>query len=145
MRIDFVRFRDAAICPTKGSSDASGFDLYSVEDVLLPPSTIKLLRTDIGFKIPRDYLGKIHRHYSFALRSTDVGGGVIDANYRGSVSVIFFNFSARLVEIEKGISFAQIIFQKIATPKLREVEKFTDNTQRNSGSFGSSSLKYQHV
>ena len=113
MRIDFVRFRDAAICPAK-------FD--SVEDVLLPPSTIKLLRTDIVFKIPRGYLGKIHRHYSFALRSTDDGGGVIDAKYRGSVSVIFFSFSARLVEIEKGIRFAQIIFKRLPLPNSEKLK-----------------------
>ena len=142
MRIDFVRFSVAAICPAKGSSDLAGFDLYFVEDEFLPPSTVKLLCAVIGFKIPRDYFGKIHPHSSFVLRFTDVSGGVINANYRGLVSVIFFNFSAKFVEIEKDTRFAQIIFQKIATPTLRKVEKFTDKMQRDSGSFGCSGLKY---
>ena len=146
MRIDFVRFSDAAICPTKWSSDAAGFDLYSAKDVLVPPSAIRIIPTDIGFKIPRNYLGKVRLHSSFALRFTDVGGGVIDSDYRGPVSVIFFNFSARSVEIEKGTRFAQIIFQKITNPTLREVEKFTDRTQSDRGSFGSSGLEHQkHV
>ena len=81
MKIDFVRFSDAAICPTKGSSDAAGFDLYSDEDVPVTPSTVKLLCTDIGFKIPRDYFRKIHPRSSFALKFIDVSGGVIDADY----------------------------------------------------------------
>ena len=50
MKIDFVRFSDAAICPTKGSSDAAGFDLYSDEDVPVPPSTVKLLPPEAIFE-----------------------------------------------------------------------------------------------
>ena len=143
MRTDFVKFSAAAICPTKRSSDAAGFDLYSVEDVLVPPSTVKTIRTDIGFKIPRCYFGKIHSRSSSSLRFTDVSGRVIYSDYRGPVPVGFFYFSARFVEREKGTRFAQIILQKIANPTLREVEKFTDRTQRDRLSFGSSGLGYQ--
>ena len=100
MRVEFVKFSNAAICPTKGSSDAAGFDLCSVKDVLVPLSTVKLLRADIGLKIPRGYFGKIHPQSSFALRFTDVCGGVIDADYRDLVSLIFLNFSPRFVETE---------------------------------------------
>ena len=77
--------------PKKGSSDAADFDLYSVEDMLVPSSTVKLLCTDVGFKIPRDYFGKIHPRSCVSLRFTDVSGGVIDADYRIPVCVIFFS------------------------------------------------------
>ena len=88
--------------PKKGSSDVADFDLYSVEDMLVPSSTVKLLCTDVGFKIPRDYFGKIHPRSCVSLRFTDVSGGVIDADYRIPVCVIFFfNFSAIFVEIER--------------------------------------------
>ena len=64
-------------------------------------------------------------------------------DYRGPVSITFFNFSNRIIEIEKGARFSQIIFQKIATcPKLKEAEKFTDTTRRGEGSFGSTGVKY---
>ena len=87
MRVDDVRFRDGTICPTKRYSDAAGFELYSVENVLVPPSTLKLLRTNIEFKILRDYFRKTYPSSSFALRFTDARGGVIDTNYRGPVSI----------------------------------------------------------
>ena len=48
------------------------------------------------------------------MQFTDVGGGVIDSDYRGPVSVVFFNFSSRYFEVKKGQGFPQIIFQKIA-------------------------------
>ena len=64
----------------------------------------------------------------FAFRFTEVGGGLIDAGYRGHVSVIFFNFLNRCIEIEKGSRFEQIVFQKVANhAALREVENFEDN------------------
>ena len=145
MKINFVRFSSAAIAPTQGTKDSAGFDLYPVQDVLVSRNSTKIIRTDTGFKIPRGYFGKIYSRSSFALRFTEIGGGgVIDADYRGPVSDIVFNFSNRHVEIEKGSRFAQIVFQKVANhPVLREVENFEDNkTQRGEGSFGSTGLKY---
>ena len=132
------------MAPTQVTKDSAGFDLYPVEDVLVSPNSTKIIRTDIGFKIPRGYFGKIYSRSSFALRFTEIGGRVINADYRRPVSVIFFNFSNRLIEIEKGNRFAQIVFQKVANhPVLREVENFEDNkTQRGEGSFGSTGLKY---
>ena len=91
---------------------------------------VRLICTDIGFKILKSHFGKMPSRSSFALRFTDVGVGVIYADYRGPVSVIFFNFSNRFLEIENGTRFAQTIFQKTVTLRLREVDKFVDKTQR---------------
>ena len=67
---------------------------------------------------------------------------MIDADYRGPVSVIFLNLLNRHIEIKKGSRFAQIVFQKaINHPFLREVENFKDKTQRVQGSFGSTGFK----
>lgn len=142
MRIDFVKFSHHAICPTKSSADTAGFDLHSVEDVIIPPSDVRIVWTDIGFKIPRGYFGKVYSRSSFALQFMDVGDWMMNAYYRGPVAVIFFNFSNKVFEISKGSRFAQIIFQKIAAPTLTEVDKFENSIQRGQGSFGSTGLKY---
>ena len=91
MRIDFAKFRHDAICPTKDSANVAGFNLCSVEDVIVPPFNIRIGRNDIGFKIPRGCFRKVHSRSCFALQFKNVGGGVIDAEYRGPVAVIFFN------------------------------------------------------
>ena len=95
-----------------------------VEDVLVSSNSAKLIRTDIRSKISLCYFGKIHPRSSFKLRFTGVGGGVIDSDCRGPVGVIFFNFSNKFIHIGKGERLAQIVFQKIATPHLREVASF---------------------
>ena len=50
---------------------------------------MKIIRTGISFKIPRGYFGKIYERSSLAVRCTEVGGGVIDADYRGFVAANF--------------------------------------------------------
>ena len=136
MRTDFVRFSKNVICQTKGSGDEAGFDLYSTEEVLVPLSSVRMVPADIGFKIPKGYIGKIHSRSSFSMQFTDVGGGVTDLDYTGVVAVVFIYFSNRVFEIKKGQRFAQITFQKISSPTLRELPPFDDRTERNLDAFG---------
>ena len=58
-----------------------------------------------------------------------------DLDYTGVVAVVFINFSNRVFEIKKGQRFAQITFQKISLPTLRELPPFNDRTERNLGAF----------
>lgn len=99
MRIDFVRISTDAITPTQGSPGADGYDLHSIEEVIVRPNSARLIRTDIGFKIPPSYFGKIHSKSSFALKLSSVGGGIIEADHRGPVGVIIFNFSDKFLQI----------------------------------------------
>ena len=146
MKIDFVRFSNSAIVPAKGTKDSAGFDLYSVEDVTISSNAIKIVKTNIDFKISKGYFEKIYARSSLAVRCTEIGGSVIDADHRGPIAVLFFNFSDKVLVIEKGDRFYQIAFQKIAnSPVLREVDNFDeDKTDREEGSFGSTN-KIKHV
>ena len=129
--------------PAQGTKDSAGFDLHSVENVIVPANSMKIIKTEIGCKIPRGYFGKIYARSSLAIRCTEVSGGVTESDYRGPVSVIFFNFSNKSIEIEKGNRFRQIDFHKIANhPVLREADKFEDKTDRGEGSFGSTNKKH---
>ena len=127
------------ITPTKGTGDSAEFDLYSVEDVSILSNSIKLIKTGIGFKIPRGYFRRVFARSSLAVRCTEIGGGVIDADSRGPIVVLFFNFFDKVIEVGKGEGFCQIVFQEIAnSPVLREVDNFSeDQTGRGEGSFGS--------
>ena len=70
----------------------------------------------------------------------DVGAGVIDADYRGEVKVLLFNFGDEDFKIPKGERIAQLIIERIALTKLEEVEELTD-TKRGAGGFGSTGTK----
>ena len=80
MIIDFVKFSNDAIEPTKSTPDSAGFDLYSAENILVAPSIVKIINTCIGSKISRAYFGKIYARSSFAVKFTDVGAGTNEAD-----------------------------------------------------------------
>lgn len=65
-----------------------------------------------------------------------VGAGVIDSDYTGEIKVILFNHGENDFIIKTGDRIAQLIFEKIVTNELQEVEELVQ-TDRGSGGFGS--------
>lgn len=60
----------------------------------------------------------------------DTGAGVVDADYRGLLGVVLFNFGAEdfqctcaaLTAVHAGDRIAQLVLEKISTPEIEEVE-----------------------
>ena len=68
-----------------------------------------------------------------SLKPLFLGGGVIDSDYRGNISVIFTNLPtchSFAVDIKKEDKIAQIIFLQKEEVTFEEVEKFDDATIR---------------
>lgn len=77
MRIDFLRFSNDVISPTEDSADAASFDLYSTKEVIRSSSSVRIIPTNIGFKIPKGCFCKIHPSSSLAMQFTDIGWAVM--------------------------------------------------------------------
>ena len=58
-----------------------------------------------------------------------MGAGVIDADYRGIVFVLLFNHSDEDLKVKKGDLVAQLILEKVATPKVEQVEDLDETTR----------------
>ena len=43
MKIEFLRFSSSAITPIQDTKDSAGFDLYSVENVIVPANSMKII------------------------------------------------------------------------------------------------------
>ena len=56
-------------------------------------------------------------------KSIDIGAGVIDSDYRGEVGVILFNFGSEDFIVNMGDRIAQLIFEKIKTPMIKEMNE----------------------
>lgn len=69
----------------------------------------------------------------------DVGAGVIDADYRGEVKVLLFNFSDVAFEVKEGDRIAQMIIEVMAETVLQE-ETELQPSKRNEGGFGSTGV-----
>lgn len=110
--------------PAKGSSLAAGFDLFASVDGIVPANGGRLLiPLDISIAVPVGYYGRVAPRSGLAVKhGIDVGAGVIDADYRGNVGVILFNFGANDFVVNKGDRIAQLILERIALAEAVQVD-----------------------
>lgn len=67
------------------------------------------------------------------------GSGVIDADYRGEVKILVYNFGAEPIVIEQGMRFAQMIVERIGEFEMEEAGELAA-TARGEDGFGSTGL-----
>ncbi|KRX48012.1 Deoxyuridine 5'-triphosphate nucleotidohydrolase [Trichinella murrelli] len=135
--LKFAKLSQYATAPSKGSQSAAGFDLYSAYDYCVPTKGRVLCMTDIQIAVPVGCYGRIAPRSGLALKhGIDIGAGVVDADYRGNVGVIVFNFGDQDFHVKRGDRIAQLICERIALPNIVE-ESHLDNTERGTAGFGS--------
>ena len=77
-----------------GTNGALGYDLATAEATVVPTHSKCLVKTGLAMALPTGCYGRIAPRSGLALKKfIDIGTGVIDADYRGEVGVILFNFS----------------------------------------------------
>ena len=137
-----------AVIPSKGSSGAAGYDLYTTESYELKPGERKAFKTDIAVAIPEGFYGRVAPRSGLAVKyGIDVLAGVIDSDYRGEILVALINLGDKPVQLPvikdgKATAIAQIIFESCETVVGGFVEVDDLNTtQRGTGGFGSSDTK----
>ncbi|WCJ20945.1 Deoxyuridine 5'-triphosphate nucleotidohydrolase [Euphorbia peplus] len=134
------KLSENAVLPSRGSPLSAGYDLSSAVETKVPAKGKALIPTDISIAVPEGTYARIAPRSGLAWKhSIDVGAGVIDADYRGPVGVILFNFSELDFEVKKGDRIAQLIIEKIVTPDVIQVEDL-DATVRGEGGFGSTGV-----
>lgn len=135
------RLDDRAIIPTRHHFNDAGYDLYALEGgKILGGGFWGLVRTGIAMAIPDGYVGLIHPRSGLAGKfgiTVLNAPGTIDSGYRGEVKVLLTNHSDQPFFYKAGDRIAQIIFQKIESPILLEVDELPQSLREELG-FGSS-------
>ena len=126
--------------PRYQTEHAAGVDLTAAveHEVVIEPGKWKLVPTGIAVAIPDGYEGQVRPRSGLALKhgiGMLNGPGTIDADYRGEIGVILFNFSDTPFVIKRGERIAQLVFAKLAKAEFNVVETL-GQTKRGSGGFG---------
>ncbi|PLN78393.1 deoxyuridine 5'-triphosphate nucleotidohydrolase [Aspergillus taichungensis] len=131
------KLSDKARAPTRGSAFAAGYDVYSAKETVIPAKGKALVDTGIAIAVPAGTYGRIAPRSGLASKHfIDTGAGVIDADYRGEVKVLLFNFSEVDFTVQEGDRIAQLIVERIYTPEVTVVEELEESV-RGAGGFGS--------
>lgn len=166
MQLKYKKLDPSAIPPQKDKVDNAGYDLYALEETVVP-SFINTVRkyighlisntpwrffagdtfndstigtkipTGIALEIPTGYFGQINDRSGLGSKGLKVMGGQIDSNYRGDVTVCLMNFSFFDKVVTKGDRIAQIMILPVASPELVEIQELS-LSERNANGFGSS-------
>lgn len=129
--------------PKYETAGASGFDLRSNEELVIPPNETRLVKTGLYFAVPRGFELQVRSRSGLALKKSVFvlnGVGTVDADYRGEVGVILHNAGAEDFVIETGDRIAQGVICPVVQAILHQVESL-DETERGSGGFGSTGVK----
>ena len=143
MRLNPGQNSDIAL-PRYMSTHAAGMDICAAvrEPLELSPGSIALVSTGFAMALPGGYEAQIRPRSGLAIKHgiTVVNApGTIDADYRGEVKVGLINLGPAPYTICRGERIAQMIIQPVPRAIVREVVAL-DETERNSGGFGSTGV-----
>ena len=143
--INVKKLNDLAKLPTRGSSDAAGYDLYAATNynIEIQPHTTVKIGTGLSFELPQGTFAAIFPRSGIAtkrgLRPANCVG-VCDSDYRGEYIVALHNDTDVTQIILPQERIAQMILLPYIEMKFNEVEELSDTT-RGDGGFGSTGEK----
>ena len=142
MQINIKKLHDDSIIPTRGTTEAAGYDLYAYlddEKITIKPGETIMIGTGISLEIPSGYFAGIFARSGIAskrnLRPANCVG-VIDSDYRGEFKVPIFNDSDKNQEILKNERVAQMVIIPYLNVTFNEVEELSESNRDQNG-FGS--------
>jgi dUTP pyrophosphatase len=136
--------------PEYATSGSSGFDLRAnlTETIKLSPQGgFAIIPTGLYFELPEGFEIQVRSRSGLAAKNQVCvlnSPGTVDADYRGEIKVILINHGLNEFYVENGDRIAQgviasVIGKNVLT--LNAVKEINENTERNSGGFGSTGIK----
>lgn len=126
----------AAILPSKKNPEDAGWDIFSIETVVLAPKDRYLFSTGFAASFSPDFVAVIKDRSSLGSKGIHTLAGVIDATYRGEWKIVLRNTSNEPYPVVAGDRIAQCLFLPVPTVNINIVQELTE-TSRGSGGFGS--------
>ena len=136
--LKFEKCHADAKLPTKNHESDTGYDVYSVEDVVIPAKSSTVVPVGLKFAdIPEGYWIKVESRSGLGFKhSIFAHPGIIDNGYRGDAGVKLYNLTDTDYSINAGDRIAQFaVYMNI--PMHIEFGKVEESVRGDKG-FGSS-------
>lgn len=159
--VKVLKLHPEAKLPVRNFESDAGADLFSVEDVIIPPNGIAFVDTGIAVQATdKDTLllwdsnkadggdreVAVRSYFRIAPKSglaykngLDILAGVVDLGYTDSIKVGIHNCGTEAYLVEKGSKIAQLIREVCIMDEFIEVAS-VGSTDRGTGGFGSTGV-----
>jgi dUTP pyrophosphatase len=134
-----------AVHPKYNYGSDSGFDLHSVEDVVIPAFGRALVPSGLAFDIRDGFEIQVRTKSGLAINQGLMvlnSPGTVDNGYTGEVKGIIFNTNPTEVKIPKGMKFGQAVVCPVvngAWVDLNQVDQI-NKKERGANGFGSTGI-----
>lgn len=139
MQLKYKKLHEEAKTPIMAHSNDSGFDVFSIEKIVLFGNTPQKIKIGLAFELPSNTELQVRPKSGLSSKGFIVVLGTVDEGYRGEVEVIAYNNSNIPFTIEKGQKIAQLVLMPVLRPELVEVQELSESTRGFNG-FGSTGL-----
>lgn len=138
IKVLFERRHEAARFPEYKTEGSAGADLYAVEEQVIAPGKVDLIRLGFSVAIPSGYEIQIRPRSGLAIKGITVlnSPGTVDSDYRGEMMVILANLGTDNFNIRIGDRIAQAVLTTVSTARFEETGHL-DDTERGKDGFGS--------
>ena len=146
IKVKFVKVREGAKVPERGSKFAAGYDLSAcipdMERAIIHPGETVKIPSGLAVKIPDGYFGGVFARSGLSTKQglrPATAVSVIDSDYVGEIFIPIHNDSNEIRVIEHGQRICQLVILPYLNAEFEEVDKLED-TERGEGGFGSSGV-----
>lgn len=141
----FFKLHPNAIIPKYAHDLDAGFDLCSVQDLILNPGEHYPVPTGLRLDIPCGYEIQIRPRSGLAAKYCVTvlnAPGTIDAGYTGEIKVLLINLSTVSFRINPGDRIAQGVLAPVTKARFVEsVDQIDQKSSRGTNGFGSTGVK----
>ena len=134
-----------AITPSYNYESDSGFDLYSMEEITIPPLGRALIPTGLSFQFEMGYEIQVRTKSGLAINQGLMvlnSPGTVDQGYRGECKVPLFNANQTSFVVKKGMKVAQAVLCPVVNGGFVHFEELDSlsETDRGDKGFGSTGI-----
>lgn len=145
LKLDYKILHADAVEPFYNYLSDSGFDLYSVEEVTIPPLGRALISTGLSFDIPDTFEIQVRSKSGLAINQGLMclnSPGTVDSGYLGEIKVILFNTNQESITIKKNMKVAQAVIARVANGNWVDFVRKENLGQKDRGEkgFGSTGI-----
>lgn len=143
--IQIEKIHEDAVFPSYNYPTDSGFDLYSVEEITLPPFGRYAVPTGLRFSFEEGYEIQVRTKSGLAVNQGLMvmnSPGTVDQGYTGEIKVPVFNTNSINFTIHKGMKIAQAVLCPVKNGRyvqLVPVDKI-EKKDRGDNGFGSTGI-----
>lgn len=128
---------------TQAHDGDAGYDLSCLDGFKLDGGERATIGTGLAVELPEGYAAFVMSRSGLASKYgvfIPNGPGVVDPGYRGEIKVVLYNSSLTPVRFKPGDRIAQLVIQKVETPRIMFVAAISHDTERGTNGFGSTGV-----